>query len=62
MEFRVEYHVLVLENEVVRGEKDMMNVVLRELEEGRIEPTEEMAEEKAPDIFGTPEAEEDAEA
>jgi DNA-directed RNA polymerase subunit omega len=37
--------------EVARGRKDLLEIVLRELSEGKIEPTEEMAEPAATDVF-----------
>ena len=39
--------------DVGRGRKDMIDIVLRELDEGRIEPTEEIAEPSAADVFKT---------
>ena len=39
--------------DVGRGRKDLIDIVLRELEEGRIEPTEGLTETPKQDIFGT---------
>jgi len=47
--------------EVGRGRHDLLDIVLRELEEGRIEPTEEMTEPAETDIFQTDTEEEEGE-
>ena len=44
--------------DVPRGRKDLIDIVMRELEEGRIEPTEGHAEPEDEDIFGAEETEE----
>ena len=47
--------------EVGRGRQDLLEIVLRELHEGRIEPTEEMSEPAEADIFQTDAEEEETE-
>jgi len=37
--------------EVARGRRDLLDIVLRELKEAKIEPTEEMREPAASDVF-----------
>jgi len=41
--------------DVPRGRKDLIDIVQKELDEGRIEPTEGFSEPEATDIFGTEE-------
>lgn len=43
--------------DVGRGRRDLIDIVVRELREGRIEPTEEYGETSEKDIFGTAEGE-----
>ena len=45
--------------DVPRGRKDLIDIVARELDEGRIEPTEDFGEPETTDIFGIPPEEEE---
>ena len=47
--------------DVPRGRKDLIDIVVKELDEGRIEPTEEYGQPDATDIFAAEPAEDEAE-